>query len=301
RIADPGPAAHVTAILFPFTSLPPELQQHVGRYWNYYPSGLPTGALSRQLRETLGGPVDVARRAVARFTSPPEALLKECCRDTEDTTVMQILIDRCDAKAGELRNSLLHVCCFGDTERLRLLLAAGAGIHPSSPDLPAHPPRQRGDYCGWTTKKIYETVAEEVLEGESWANLHLDDYPFQVACRYGHVDVVKMLMEAGLQLSTITGAAMRAAAFNGHVDVIGFLIERKCGFLEEALWAACVHGQKPVVELLLSRGVELRGSRAHDALIGAVTHDHVEIEQLLYDTGSDFGFEFEPYVPPAEG
>ncbi|KAJ3326491.1 hypothetical protein HDU93_002414, partial [Gonapodya sp. JEL0774] len=286
RIADPGPAAHVTAIPFPFTSLPPEIQQLVGRYWREFPFGLPACALNRQLRETLGNPADVARRAIARFTSPPEALLKECYRHTNDTAVTQALIDRCDAKAGDLRDSLNQVCCFGDTQRVRMLLAAGAAEYSSNF---YRLPRQRGGAYWGDVRRPYRNVGERKVAKDDRNNIHLDGYPLQVACFYGHVDVAKVLKESGVQLSSIRGAAMRAASFKGHVNVVAFLMEEKYGFLEEGLWAACTNGQKAVVELLLAQGsIELSGPWTQRALCQAVENNHVEIVRLLLDTGADF-------------
>ncbi|KAJ3323074.1 hypothetical protein HDU93_003048, partial [Gonapodya sp. JEL0774] len=130
--------------------------------------------------------------------------------------------------------------------------------------------------------------AKLLVRLESHRNVDYDNYPVQIACEYGHAKVVKLLIDSGLRMSTIAGAVMRAACCKGHLDVVAFLIECKCGFLEDGLWAACSNGQKDVVELLPSQGVDLSVWRSRDALCHAVVGDHNRIVRLLLDTSADF-------------
>ncbi|KAJ3330388.1 hypothetical protein HDU93_000424 [Gonapodya sp. JEL0774] len=288
RIADsPSTPSHNTrSCAFRFPSLPPEIQQLIGRYWHAYPFGLPTDALSKQLRATLDNPVDIARRAVSRFGSPRKALLQECDRPAANVAVTQFLINRCDASAGDLRDTLVRVCCTGDVERVRLLLAAGAGTHGWHPPSSAHL-TLRSHFGGL---EIMMTLLGDIqrLNMEAQQGMHSDDYPLRVACGHGHVEVVKLLMESGLQLSKNERAAMTAACRNGHVDIVKYLVERKSGFLEEGLWEACRYGHAAVVEQLLAQGANIKGGVIREALCIAARRGHVEVVRLLLETGTDF-------------
>ena len=49
--------------------------------------------------------------------------------------------------------------------------------------------------------------------------------PFQYAAEYGHLEIVKFLLENGADLNGNEGAALSMASCNGHLDVVKFLIE----------------------------------------------------------------------------
>ncbi|KAJ3330389.1 hypothetical protein HDU93_000425, partial [Gonapodya sp. JEL0774] len=261
----PSPASR-----FPFTSLPPEIQQYVGRYWHSVPFGLPTDTLNRQLRGTLGSPVDVAARAIAWFGSPRKALLRECERDG-NIAVTHVLINRCDASAGHLFHALIRSCSTGDIERVRLFLAAGAGKHRCDPEAPTYLPFS----FGFGFMSIF-------ISGLRVPSTHSEDYPVRVACENGHVEVVKVLMESGLHLSTNAETVMRNACSNGQMDLVTYLVEHKCGFLEEGLLEACYTGHAALVEYLLSQGVDL-DQDIYDAVHLAVSSEHVDVVRLLFD------------------
>ncbi|KAJ3334505.1 hypothetical protein HDU93_007822 [Gonapodya sp. JEL0774] len=278
--SDPCPPSPITAPSpsFPFTSLPPEIQQYVGRYWYSVPFGLPTDALNRQLRQTLGNPMDVAARAVARFGSPRKALLRECDRDGS-IAVTHVLTNRCDASAGHLFHALIRSCRRGDVERVRLFLAAGAGKHRWDPEIPTYLPLSFG--LGYMTIFMHDGVRVR-LEAEE--GIHSEDYPVRVACEYGHFEVVKVLMESGLQLSANQQAIMRAACSHGHLDLVRYLVQHKCGFLEKSLWEASSGGHAALVEFLLSQGADF-DQEIHEAVLIATLNEHVDVVRLLFDNG----------------
>jgi hypothetical protein len=116
------------------------------------------------------------------------------------------------------------------------------------------------------------------------------DLALLAAVSAGHTQAVELLIAAGADVDGGDGEALRAAAENGHVDVLRVLLRVSVDFFDTAsldvLLAACGSGHLSVVQLLLDHGVELRTGR-DAALREACARGHADIAQFLIDRGAD--------------
>lgn len=91
--------------------------------------------------------------------------------------------------------------------------------------------------------------------------------PFFIACQEGHLEVVKLLMNAGADIKAINDSrrnALMVASRYGHLQVVELLVGRGGIDLRDreidgrnAFVLACGKGQLPVVQFLWDKGVDL--------------------------------------------
>ena len=117
------------------------------------------------------------------------------------------------------------------------------------------------------------------------------DTPLLVACRQGHVDVVKVLVEAGASVTEVRDARGRgvlsAASEAGHVDVVEYLL--KLGVLDpDEGWyentpmvAACERGHVDVVRVLMEAGASV----GCGMMVTAAGSGQVDLVRLLMELG----------------
>ena len=124
-----------------------------------------------------------------------------------------------------------------------------------------------------------------------WMGIHL-------AAGNGHLDVVRLLLEAGVDKDAAMQGGARAlhlAALRGQLDIVRFLLEAGADkdAVEQrgarALHFAADQGHLDVVRFLLEAGadkdaVEQRGARA---LHLAANHGHLDVVRLLLKAGAD--------------
>jgi ankyrin repeat protein len=92
-------------------------------------------------------------------------------------------------------------------------------------------------------------------------------YPLHQAARYGRIQVVKALLDYGVdreQLDRSGKSATFYAAENGHLEVLRFLtiadVEHKCGCGKSMLHKAAYAGHYEVVKFLVERGADVRAT-----------------------------------------
>jgi ankyrin repeat protein len=88
----------------------------------------------------------------------------------------------------------------------------------------------------------------------------------QIAARFGHKDVVKLLLDHGTHVDRACGEyayPLQAAAFGGHIETVKLLLDRGAvvnaagGKYGSALIAACDQGHLGTARVLLDRGADM--------------------------------------------
>lgn len=125
--------------------------------------------------------------------------------------------------------------------------------------------------------------------------------PLMLAARYGHTDVMKLLIEKSADVSIIDNGgenALSLATKHGHIASVRLLFELGLANANSTdhwetpiLTIAADNGHKDLVQFLLDNGAEVNqlggfGGYA-TAIKGAVFNNHIEIVQLLLDAGAD--------------
>jgi len=115
------------------------------------------------------------------------------------------------------------------------------------------------------------------------------------AVRHGHIESVKLLLDAGVDINTVTTGdsfghtAIGLAAHLGHVDIVEILFERGAHVGEmlpqdmhvHPLLLAARNGHIDVVKLLVKLGIPITHLMFDVITTTTANHGHVEIEALL--------------------
>ncbi|XP_071095704.1 uncharacterized protein [Haliotis cracherodii] len=140
--------------------------------------------------------------------------------------------------------------------------------------------------------------------------------PFFEACKNGHIDIVRLLIEKGADVSAAAAdddddcyTALHLACKNGHVDIVRLLIEKGADVSAAAaavaaddddgytaLHLACKNGHIDIVRLLIEKGADVSAAAAaiaaadddgYTALHLACKNAHIDIVRLLIEKGAD--------------
>jgi hypothetical protein len=122
---------------------------------------------------------------------------------------------------------LERAAAFGDVAVIRTMIAAGVDEH-GKPLLEARGPFQLRtvDKALWRAAFGGHVLAVELLLG-SGADVHSEnDEALWEACRYGHTDVVQLLIiQHGANVHAANNRALQEATRRGHKDVAQLLIQ----------------------------------------------------------------------------
>ena len=109
--------------------------------------------------------------------------------------------------------------------------------------------------------------------------------PLRLACRYGQLDVVKLLVnDYGFDISAHRNAALCEACECGHVDILNYILSHQnfdqtdCS---RALIKATEYGQSFIIRVLLKDDRFDPSYQNNAALKSAVQEGHIEIIKLL--------------------
>jgi len=112
---------------------------------------------------------------------------------------------------------------------------------------------------------------------------------FILACKEGHLDIVKAFIEAGVNVNAKDGAALLAAGTQGHGTIVEELLRAGANAnVREgtALVLAASSGYTDIVRDLLANGAKAN-SQDGGALILASAEGHTEIVEMLLKAGAD--------------
>lgn len=151
----------------------------------------------------------------------------------------------------------LHYACMADSfEITRLLLLANADVEAAesqNQERPLHIVAGRGSVF------LLDLLCDKRAALD--ARNKLGDRPLDVACRFGHVDVAKKLLDRGSTLGLKVGTwPLCLAAMGGHWHLASLLLERGASPVkeDEAGWqpirCAAYYGQPDVLHLFLTSG-----------------------------------------------
>ena len=153
--------------------------------------------------------------------------------------------------------------------------------------------------------KLHDHIESGDLDGvaktlESNPDLMRHETPFgtwlHIAANNGELEIVKWLIEAGIEVNALGGIAggnaLTEAAEGGHVEVVKCLLRHGAEMnLTKSEWnplfAAIVSGHMEVVKVLLKAGIDFRkaytgtGTKNLDAHFLAVEQGQVEIAKVI--------------------
>ena len=221
---------------------------------------------------------------------------------------------------------------------MRHLLAAGADLNPTSCNGYYQPPLVIAVRYG------LDWLVEELIEAGADVNLSCGlDTPIQAAAKEGQIRICRILLDhkadptlEGDQMKGIIGGALELAAHNGHLDVVKLIIEAgvpvdnryltwgtalaqaageknctiaeyllqqhadpdiDCGLYGTPFLAAVAGRDIKIVTTFLKHGVNInhKGVGRGNALVIAAHCSHEEIFALLRNQGADFEAEIQYY------
>ena len=108
----------------------------------------------------------------------------------------------------------------------------------------------------------------------------------RISAENGHVDILGYLVENGVDFQTNNNNAVRLASRNGHLEVVKYLVERGADFRDDdndVIKMASMNGHLDIVEYLTDKGVDLRVR--NDIALMAYHHGYFEIVEYLMTKG----------------
>ncbi|XP_062598477.1 ankyrin repeat domain-containing protein 17-like [Saccostrea cucullata] len=225
--------------------------------------------------------------------NPENALFKPlivACKYGYTSIVETLLNVGCNVNMQHRQSTPLSVACQnGHVNVVEYLLREGAEVN-----LPAY----------WTP--CFSLSTTPLIEASSEGNLKVvqtllkwgakvnEDHVLSAAAEGCHLNVIKELLEAGLDIDTEDGhRALQVACSNGHVDLIKELLSRFSGITcnnkcNELLIHACKVGHLNLVKELLAAGADCNAQDDYTSpLVAACKYGDLEVVRELIKFGAD--------------
>ena len=195
--------------------------------------------------------------------------LRSAARRNHDSVVRLLLNPTHNLKTSgaDYENAIMDAAYAGHTEMVRLLLGRG-----------------------------------------SFANiLELQYEIFWSACRYGHIQLVQIMLDEGLDVNATKlggSRALESAAYYGHVSIVSLLLENGAdlnydGNEWHAIHAVASNGHQELVQMLLDQGADINssGSRGVTPIWEAAKNRQLDMMRFLLNNGADLqAYEFGDYA-----
>ena len=124
---------------------------------------------------------------------------------------------------------------------------------------------------------------------------------FWSACRYGHIQLVKIMLDEGLDVNATQlggSRALESAAYHGHASIVSLLFQNGAdlnydGNELHAIHAAASNGHQEVVQILLDQGADINssGSREMTPICEAAKKQQLDMMRFLPEKGADLQVE----------
>lgn len=138
----------------------------------------------------------------------------------------------------------------------------------------------------WSTRMGYEILAEKLLrKGISLESLYGALFN---AAKFGQLQIIKLLVEHGINRHRLMGYALALAIENGHLGVVEYLVNHGMSIpqrFRDALISASGYGHLPIVRFFVERETNI--DSLNDALAAAVIGGHINVIKYLLDHGAD--------------
>jgi ankyrin repeat protein len=130
----------------------------------------------------------------------------------------------------------------------------------------------------------------KLLVEERGANVRAQHNQALISASYnGHLDVVKYLVENGAKISAQRNKALIEASDGGHLDIVKYLVERGADVSaqrNQALIHASRKGRLDIVKYLAENGADV-SARDNQALVHASRNGYLDIVKYLVERGAD--------------
>ena len=127
------------------------------------------------------------------------------------------------------------------------------------------------------------------------AGAEISDMLLFKACHGGNEKVVQMLLDAGADINAggPNNSILQSACYYGNKEVVQLLIDAgadvNAGRSDRSiLWSACYYGYLEVVQLLIDAGADINAGGPNDSILQSACSDgNKEVVQILLDAGAD--------------
>ncbi|KAG8184304.1 hypothetical protein JTE90_008988 [Oedothorax gibbosus] len=248
-------------------------------------------------------------RNVNEVTESGESLiyLAASCGYYELTQLLLAMKANIEDRGLKDKTPLMEAAEQGNTEIVKLLLQHGADVNAQICQ-----DKKKATKIKACDMKPQTELQQQQLQQQLQQQQPVPEgnTPLIFACAAGHVDTVRLLLDAGasLEVHNENGhTPLMETASAGHVEVAKLLVERGASinthsneFKESALTLACYKGHLEMVRFLLEAGAdrEHKTDEMHTALMEASMDGHVEVARLLLDSGAQVNMPADSFESP---
>ncbi|CAC5378634.1 unnamed protein product [Mytilus coruscus] len=188
-----------------------------------------------------------------------------CFLNELDVSYQRQLVHTCDV--GNNDTVLLWLCAKGDIPMIYWCINHGVDVNQCRND-----------------------KTEPLMDG--WS-------PVMIACRQGHTEIVRMLIDTGADYNKCNNYGWSPVTFacgKGHTEIVRMLLDigtdyNKCDSEGcSPVMIACRYGRTEIVRMLLDIGADYNkcDNEGWSPVMSACRHGHTEIVRMLLDIGADY-------------
>ncbi|XP_062601738.1 uncharacterized protein LOC134263416 [Saccostrea cucullata] len=271
---------------------------------------------------------------ISNYVKPQKCKIKPNDRERNENEIKDMRESQFCADESDNSRKPVDLCVYLDEENYPLLAER---LYRDIEDMHLYDDTPLTAAC----QEGHEKIVRELIKNESDVNLMRDSYhlfpkpsqlnvdrldlvnqhlnmaridvntvltPLVVACRVGHIDVVKELLQAGADINaySVGESPLIAACKCGYVSIVHHLLESGAevnpkheGYIpfHTPLTAACYHGHMNVVKKLLEAGadVNLHGIN-YSSLSAACDNGHLDVVKELCKHGADINLQSKFYL-----